>query len=45
MDESGPLSFGPRGTRFFVLGLVAPTSGKKLNKFVKNFNGHLIRNG
>lgn len=44
VDESGDLGFGC-GTEYFVLALVAPKSGKALSKAVKNFNGHLIRNG
>jgi Protein of unknown function (DUF3800) len=44
MDESGDLGFGC-GTKFFVLAFIAPAKGKQLNKVIKNFNAHLIRNG
>jgi hypothetical protein len=44
VDESGDLGFGC-GTKYFVLAFIAPTIGKKLNKAIKNFNAHLIRNG
>jgi hypothetical protein len=44
VDESGDLGFGC-GTKYFVLAFVAPSQGKKLNKAIKNFNAHLIRNG
>jgi hypothetical protein len=44
VDESGDLGFGC-GTKYFILGMVVPRFGKKLNKVVKNFNAHLIRNG
>jgi hypothetical protein len=45
LDESGTLSFGKGSTAYFVLAFVAPKSGKQLNKCMKNFNAHLIRNG
>ena len=44
MDESGDLGFGC-GTKFFVLAFIVPAKGKALNKAIKNFNAHLIRNG
>jgi hypothetical protein len=44
MDESGDLGFGV-GSNYLILAFVAPTSGKELSKTIKNFNGHLIRNG
>lgn len=45
MDESGSLGFAPGGTDYFVLAFVSPESGTKLNKCIKNINGHLIKNG
>jgi hypothetical protein len=45
LDESGTLAFGTGGTAFFVMAFVAPKSGKQLNKCIKNFNAHLLRNG
>jgi|SRR5579859_1385512 len=45
MDESGCLGFGPGATRYFVLAFISPESGARLNKRIKNINGHLIRNG
>jgi hypothetical protein len=45
MDESGCLGFGPGATKYFVLAFISPDSGARLNKCIKNINGHLIRNG
>lgn len=44
MDESGDLGFGC-GTAYFIVGFIAPASGKELSKAIKNFNAHLIRKG
>ena len=44
MDESGDLGFGV-GSDCLILAFIAPSSGKELNKVMKNFNGHLIGNG
>lgn len=44
MDESGDLGLGV-GSAYLVLAFVSPESGKSLNKLIKNFNAHLIRNG
>ena len=44
IDESGDLGFGC-GSRYFVLALVAPKEGRRLSKFIKNFNAHLIGRG
>ena len=44
MDESGDLGFGC-GTDYFIIAFIAPKVGKALNKTIKNFNAHLIRNG
>jgi hypothetical protein len=45
MDESGSIGFSSGGTAYFVLAYVAPESGKKLNKCIRNINAHLITNG
>lgn len=44
MDESGDLGFGV-GSAYLVLAFISPASGSDLNKCMKNFNAHLIRNG
>lgn len=44
VDESGDLGFGV-GTDYFVIAFISPESGKQLNKEIKNFNAHLIKNG
>lgn len=44
VDESGDLGFGV-GSSYFVIAFISPESGKKLNKEIKNFNAHLIKNG
>jgi hypothetical protein len=45
MDESGCLGFVPGATEYFVLAFISPESGSRLNKLIKNINGHLIKNG
>jgi Protein of unknown function (DUF3800) len=44
VDESGDLGFGV-GIDYFVLAFISPESGMQLNKKIKNFNAHLIKNG
>lgn len=45
MDESGSLGFSSGGTQYFILALISPDSGKRLNKCIKNINAHLIGQG
>jgi len=44
MDESGDLGVGV-GSDYLVMAFLSPESRKNLNKQIKNFNAHLIRNG
>jgi hypothetical protein len=44
MDESGDLGVGV-GSAYLIVAFLSPESGKALNKKIKNFNAHLIRNG